>query len=303
MPRALTRPLAGMAAAPWQLFGLRVAERIGKGVRNPPRDALIAESTPAEARGRAFGFNQAMDHLGAAVGPLAAAAFLWFHPHALRQLFLWTLVPGLAVVALVWFGLRSPREPRTAAAPRGHGPWTLRPFGRGFRLYLVSLVVFTLGNSSDLFLLTRARELGVAEWLLPILWCAFGLAKGAGNAVTGRLVDRIGPRPMILAGWLVYAGVYFAFAFATRAWHVWALFFAYSVFYALTEPSEKALVANLAGKEDRGLAYGWYNAAIGIATLPASLLFGTLYDAFGAATAFGAGAGLALAAAGLLAIL
>ena len=184
-----------------------------------------------------------------------------------------------------------------------HGPWTLRPFGRSFRLYLVALVVFTLGNSSDLFLLARARELGVQRWLLPILWCAFGLAKGAGNMVTGRLVDRIGPRPMILAGWLFYAAVYFAFAFATAVWHVWALFFAYSIFYALTEPSEKTLVANLAGKENRGLAYGWYNAAVGAATLPASLLFGTLYDQFSAATAFGAGAGLALAAALLLALL
>jgi MFS family permease len=298
---ALTRPLAGVAAAAWHLFGLRVAERIGKGVRNPPRDALIAESTAPAGRGRAFGFNQAMDHLGAAIGPLAAAAFLWFYPNALRQLFLWTLVPGLTVVVLLVIGLRSPKGPASVAAPGGHGPWTVRPFGRSFRLYLVALVVFTLGNSSDLFLLTRARQLGVAVWLLPILWCTFGLAKGAGNMVTGRLVDRIGPRPMILAGWLFYAAVYFAFAFATAAWHVWALFFAYSIFYALTEPSEKTLVANLVGKENRGLAYGWYNAAIGIATLPASLLFGKLYDVFGAATAFGTGAGLALAAALLLA--
>ena len=305
------RPLAGIAVAPWHLLGLRVAERIGKGVRNPPRDALIAESAAADARGRAFGFNQAMDHLGAAVGPLLAAAFLWRYagnpsaPEAevLRKLFLWTLVPGLAVVALLVFGLRSPPRQPGPAVPAATGPWTLRPFGRSFRWYLVALVVFTLGNSSDLFLLTCARQLGVAVWLLPILWCLFGLAKGAGNAVTGRLVDRLGPRPMILAGWLVYAGVYFAFAFATRAWHVWALFLVYAIFYALTEPSEKTLVANLAGKEHRGLAYGWYNAAIGIATLPASLLFGKLYDVSGAAAAFGAGAALALAAACLLAIL
>jgi len=300
---ALMRPLAGVAAAAWQLFGLRLAEQIGKGVRNPPRDALIAESAAPDARGRAFGFHQAMDHVGSAIGPVAAAAFLWFYPHGLRTLFLWTLVPGLAVVVLLIFGLRSGEPSPRVAPPAEHGPWTLRPFGRSFRWYLLALVVFTLGNSSDLFLAMRARELGVARWLLPLLWCAFGLAKGAGNMVTGRLVDRIGPRPMIVGGWLFYAGVYLAFGFATRAWQVWALFFAYALYYALTEPSEKTLVANLAGKENRGLAYGWYNAAIGIATLPASLLFGRLYDVFGPATAFGAGAGLALAAACLLAAL
>ena len=307
---------------PWHLLGIQVTERLGKGVRNPPRDALIAESTAPEVRGRAFGFNQAMDHVGSAIGPLLAAAFLWFYPKALRELFLWTLVPGLAVVALLIFGLRSPKAngkgtvpfspttasprcPRKSGQPpaKEHGPWTLRPFDRKFRLYLIALVVFTLGNSSDLFLLARAQQLGMAVWLLPILWCAFGLAKGAGNMLTGRLVDRIGPRPMILAGWAVYAAVYFAFAFATAVWHVWALFFAYSIFYALTEPSEKTLVANLVGQQNRGLAYGWYNAAIGIATLPASLIFGRLYDVFGAATAFAPGPDWRLAAALLLALL
>jgi MFS family permease len=299
-----------------------MADRIGKGIRTPPRDALIADSTRPEIRGRAFGFHRGMDHLGAAIGPLLAAAFLWFWPGAMRELFLLTIVPGVLVVVLLLFGLREKRsEEKGTEVVFGSGDrktangsakttsvpvrtWTLRPFDRTFRLYLIALIVFTLGNSSDLFLLTRASELGVATWLLPILWCMFGLVKSGGNMFAGRVVDRVGPRPMILLGWLFYAGIYLAFGLATAAWHVWVLFVAYAIFYAMTEPAEKTLVANLVGPEHRGLAYGWYNCAIGIATLPASVMFGVLYESFGkngAIVAFGSGAGLALAAAILLA--
>jgi MFS family permease len=298
---ALARPLTGIVAFPWQLFGIRMADRIGKGVRTPPRDALIADSTPPEIHGRAFGFHRGMDHLGAAIGPLLAAAFLWCWPGQLRELFLLTLIPGVLVLVLLVVGLRMPQR---AAAAKGHFTWTLSPFDRSFRLYLVALIVFTLGNSSDLFLLTRASELGIATWALPILWCMFGVLKSGGNMFAGRAVDRVGPRPMILWGWVFYAGVYLAFGLATAAWHVWGLFAAYAIFYAMTEPAEKTLVANLVGAEHRGLAYGWYNCAVGIATLPASVLFGVLYQSFGrygALVAFGSGAGFALAAAILLA--
>jgi MFS family permease len=305
----LVRPLIGLIAAPWQLFAIRIADRTGKGVRTSPRDALIADSTAPEIRGRAFGFHRGMDHLGAAVGPLLAAAFLWFWRDApagvfetsVRQLFLWTAVPGVAVVVLLWFGLH---EPASTAPAKPRPTLTLRPFDRRFRLYLAALVVFTLANSSDAFLLLRAGDLGVAKWMLPILWSVFHVVKSGGNIVCGRLVDRVGPRPMILIGWVYYAGVYLAFALATVQWHAWALFIAYAIFYAVTEPAEKTLVANLVGAEHRGLAYGWYNCAIGIATLPASVLFGVLYQSFGAngaLVAFGSGAGLALLAAILLA--
>lgn len=299
---AIARPLCGVLWLPWQLFGVRIADRIGKGIRTSPRDAMIADSTEPAIRGRAFGFHRAMDHLGAAIGPMLAAAFLFFWPGALQQLFLWTLVPGVLVVALLIFGLREPAK-NEAQTPQQEKPqfvWTLRPFDHRFRLYLLSLVIFTLGNSSDAFLLVRAGELGVDTWLLPILWCVFHVAKSEGNLLGGRLVDRTGPRPMILAGWLYYAAVYLAFALATEAWEVWVLFIAYALFYAVTEPAEKTLVANLVGPENRGLAYGWFNCAIGIATLPASLVFGALYQTYGPLVAFGSGAGLALLAAALL---
>jgi MFS family permease len=294
---AVTRPLIGVVVAPWQLFALRVGDRIGKGVRTSPRDALIADSTGPAIRGRAFGFHRAMDHLGAALGPLLAAGFLLLWPGGLRMLFLLTVLPGLLVVALLVFGLR---ETPASEPPRERLRLTLQPFDRTFRLYLVALVVFTLGNSSDAFLLVRAGELGVPTALLPLLWCAFHVAKSTGNLLVGRAVDRFGPRPFLSLGWLVYAGAYLAFALATTAWQAWAFFPAYALFYGLTEPAEKALVADLAGGGGRGLAYGWYNFAVGVATLPASLVFGALYQVYGAPAAFGWGAALALLAVALL---
>jgi MFS family permease len=294
---AVARPLTGLIVAPWQLLLIRVGDRVGKGVRTSPRDALITDSTDPSIRGRAFGFHRAMDHLGAAIGPLLAAGFLWLWPDHLRTLFLVTLLPGLVLVGLLVIGLR---EAPATEPPRERVRLTLKPFDRNFRRYLLALVVFTLGNSSDAFLLVRAGELGVPAALLPALWCAFHVAKSSSNLFLGRAVDRFGPRPLLSLGWLVYAGTYLAFALATTAWEVWAFFLSYALFYGLTEPAEKTLVANLVGAERRGLAYGWYNLAIGGVTLPASLIVGALYDVFGAGVAFGWGAALALVAVALL---
>ncbi len=297
---AVARPLIALAVAPWHLLAARAADRVGKGLRTAPRDALIAELAAPSVRGRAFGFHRAMDHLGAAVGPLLAAGFLWAWPDGLRPLFLLTAVPGLAVVALLVVGLR---EPRSNVVEKSTATFTLTlaPFPRNFRLYLVALVVFTLGNASDAFLLVRAGELGVPTALLPLLWCAFHVIKSVGNLLAGRAVDRLGPRPLIFAGWLIYAAVYLAFALATAAWHAWALFLAYGLFFALTEPAEKTLVTRLTSGENKGLAFGWFNFAIGVAALPSSLLFGGIYERFGATAAFGWGAALSLLAGLLLA--
>jgi MFS family permease len=293
----LTRPLIGVVVAPWQLFAIRITDRLGKGVRTSPRDALIADSTASSIRGRAFGFHRAMDHLGAAIGPLLAAGFLWLWPDHLRTLFLLTLLPGLLVLGLLVFGLR---ETPAAAPPKEPVRLTLRPFDHNFRRFLVALVVFTLGNSTDAFLLVRAGELGVPTVMLPVLWCGFHVVKSVGNLLLGRAVDRFGPRPFVFVGWLVYAGVYVAFGLATTTWQAWALFLSYALFYGLTEPAEKTWVANLVGPARKGLAYGWYNFAIGVATLPASVIFGALYQWGGPLAAFGWGAALALLAVFLL---
>lgn len=293
----LSRPLIGIVTAPWQLLALRVGDRIGKGVRTSPRDALIADSTDASIRGRAFGFAQAMDHLGAVIGPLIAAGFLWLSPNDLRTLFLLTIVPGLLVVVMLAILLR---ETPATSPPKERIHLTLQPFDQNFRCYLLALFVFTLGSSSDAFLLVRASELGVPTASLPLLWCAFHIVKSSSNLMLGRAVDKFRPRPFILLGWFIYVMVYVAFGLATNAWEAWCLFLCYALFYGLTEPAEKTLVAILAGAERKGLAYGWYNCAIGIATLPASLIFGAVYQLVGPLVAFSFGAGMAFVGAILL---
>ncbi|HEY0514018.1 MAG TPA: MFS transporter [Thermoanaerobaculia bacterium] len=292
---SVVRPLIGLSRSPGQVLAIRVTDRVGKGIRTSPRDALIADSVAPAIRGRAFGFHNAADNLGAVVGPLLAFVFLRWEGLPLRTVFLLTAIPGaLAVLALI-FGVRE--VPRTAP-PKKEGDVDLKmPLGGRFWAYLVVLLLFTLGNSTDAFLLLRAGQLGVATSLIPILWALLNLVKSVSNTPGGILSDRIGRKPLIAAGWLVYAAVYFLFGRAGQAWHAWALFAAYGIYFGLTEGVEKALVADLVPQERRGAAFGWYNLAIGIGALPASLLFGALWDRWGSATAFNAGALLALAAA------
>lgn len=294
---ALVRPLSGMALAPWQLFAIRISDRIGKGVRTSPRDALIADSTTPSIRGRAFGFHQAMDHLGAAVGPILATLFLLRWPNQFRPLFLLTIIPGLAVVALLLFGLK---EVPANQPPPEKLKLSLKPFGWRFRLYLAALFVFTLGNSSDAFLLLRAKEQGIADASLPLLWCAFHIVKSVSNLLAGKASDWLGPRPVLIAGWALFAAIYLSFALVASAWQVWVIFLTYGFVYSLTEPASKAMVTTLEPSERKGLAFGWFNFAIGVAALPASLVCGWLYQNFGPLAAFGWGATLAAVATVLL---
>jgi len=257
----LTRPLMGLAATPWHVFGLRTIDRVGKGIRAAPRDAMIADTTSEQSRGRAFGFHRAMDHLGAALGALIAVAFLWWtsgkittagaqEEWQLRRLFMLSLIPGLPILLLVPLALR---ESKRVAITEPKAQVSVQPLDANFRRYLITLLLFTLGNASDSFLLVRAKELGVPMYALPILWIFFHLAKSGGNLLTGGWVNRLGARPLIWMEWLWYAVVYVAFGFANAAWQIWVLFMLYAIFYALTEPAEKALVATLVGPERKGL--------------------------------------------------
>lgn len=294
---AFARPLLAVVTMPWQVLAIRVGDRIGKGIRTSPRDAIIADSTPPAQRGWAFGFHRGMDHAGAATAPLLAMLFLYCFPGQLRWLFAITLVPGIVVLVCLKLGLQEVSPSAARSAPL---QLSLRPFDRNFRLYLATLLVFTLGNASELFLLVRAGELGVPQLWLPALWFVFHVTKSGGAMLFGRGADRWGAKRSILVGWLVFSLAYCGFAFAEVAWQIWGLFLLLALFAALTEPAERKLVSELAGPEHKGLAFGWFHFTLGVGTLPASTLFGWLYDSFGALTAFGWGATLALTAAGMM---
>jgi MFS family permease len=293
---SVIRPLIGLAQSAAQVLAIRLTDRVGKGIRGAPRDALIADSVDPSVRGRAFGFHRAADHAGAVVGPLLAFALLRWGGLDLRTLFLLTAIPGALAVAVLLFGVRE--VPRQVADRKAISPTDLSvPLGRRFWTFLGILLVFTLGNSTDAFLLLRAADLGVDASLLPILWAMLHVVKSAASTPGGALSDRVGRKPLLVAGWLVYAGVYFALGQASREWHAWALFAVYGVYFGLTEGVEKALVADLVPTERRGAAFGWYNLALGLGALPAALLFGALWDRWGAPSAFAFGAAMALVAA------
>jgi MFS family permease len=294
---SLTRPLMALATVPGHVLGIRFLDRIGKGIRTSPRDALIADSTPASIRGAAFGFHRAMDHLGAVVGPVLAFALLPAVGGSYRAIFWLSSLPAALCVLVL---AATVREVSAQGAPVRLPLLTLRPYDRRFKGFVLVATLFTLGNSSDAFLLLRARDAGVTEASIPLLWAALHVVKSTTSFGGGILSDRIGRRGTIAAGWLVYACVYAGFALAVSAWQIWGLFLVYGLYFGLTEGVEKALVADLVPAELRASAFGVYHTAIGTVALPASLLTGWLWQAYGAGLAFGAGAALAAGAAVLL---
>lgn len=294
---SVVRPFVAIAHSATQVLVVRVTDRVGKGVRTSARDALIAESVDPSVRGRAFGLHSAADNAGAVLGPLLAFAAITWWAADLRTVFWLAAIPGLLAVAVIIVAVKDVE--RTSAK---HDGLHLREhMGHRFWSVLGLIFLFTLGNSTDAFLLLRAKQLGVPVAMAPILWALLNLVKTASNVPGGALSDRVGRRPMLVAGWLYYAAIYLLFAAATTAWHAWALFGAYGIYFGLTEGSERALVADIVPAARRGAAYGWYNLAIGIGALPASLIFGVLWDRSGSHVAFTFGASLSiLAAVGLL---
>ncbi len=292
---SLARPLIAAATSPAAVLAIRFADRVGKGIRTSPRDALIADSTDPSSRGKAYGFHRAMDHAGALVGPLIATVLLAWFVKDLRTVFWLAAIPGLLAVVLIIVKVRE-----TARTRSSDGSF-LRIVPRGkLRRYLLVLFLFTLGNSSDAFLLLRAGELGVAPARIPLLWAFFHFVKMAGSTPFGALSDRIGRRGVIVVGWGIYALSYGGFALAETETACWLLFALYGLFYAMTEGAEKALLADIAPAQERGGAFGWYNFAVGAGALPASILFGVVWEKAGGEAAFGLGAVLAALAAVLL---
>ena len=296
---AVARPLVGLATSWAQVLAIRFADRVGKGIRTSPRDALIADMVPPEKRGRAFGLQRAMDNTGALIGPLIAAALLKFVFDDERPIFLLAAIPGLAAVAVLLFALREAPRPRRAEADTAKGPATASrggPLPRPYWIAIGIFALFTLASSTDAFLLLKARDSGIPVWQLPLLWGFFNGMKAAGGVPGGALADRLGRIWTIVAGWAVYALAYVGFAFAAAPPAIWLLFAFYAAFYALTEGAERALVADLVASDTRGRAFGIFHASVGLAALPASILFGVWWKAFGPRVAFLIGAAIAVLA-------
>ena len=292
----ITRPFIGMAQSASQVIALRLIDRTGKGIRGAPRDALLAGAVDASMRGRAFGFHRAADHLGAVIGPLIAWMLLqWVHLD-LRTVFVLSAIPGVLAVLTILIAVRDPAKATTSsvAISASHAAAVSEPMPRQFWAVLAVLLLFTLGNSTDAFLLLRAQQLGVPVAALPLLWAALHVVKSASSVPGGVLSDRVGRRTALLLGWGWFALIYAGFSVAVSAWQAWALFLAYGLYFGFVEGAEKALIADLAPASRRGTAFGWYNAAMGVAALPASLLMGAVWTARGPGPAFLIGAVLAL---------
>ncbi len=290
---ALAMPLL-LVARSWPVVLLyRFLDRLGKGVRTAPRDALIADSIGPEHRGIAFGLHRAADTGGAFVGLLLAMLVVWrtqlgqlaLSQEAFRTVVAWALIPATLAVVVVALGVREVTKPRAkeTAPPR----LTLHNLGRPFRRLLVVIVLFTLGNSTDAFLVLRAQRAGVSVIMVLAMIAGFNLVYSLLATPAGALSDKIDRRQVVIGGWLLYALVYLGFAWAGKPWHFWLLYGLYGVYYAMTEGVAKALVADFVPADRRGAAYGAYHAAVGLTVLPASVIAGVLWQGIGPWSGFG----------------
>jgi MFS family permease len=304
-----TRPLLAFAGSWTQVLALRLSDRVGKGIRSSPRDAMIADTVRVEERGIAFGFHRALDHTGAVIGPMIGYFVLFYFAADERALtapdftkiFLVASIPAVAAVLVAATFVRETYQ-RSASIESGSEPlrFSLRGFDSNFKRFLLILALFTLSNSSDFFLILRAQTTGVTPSHTLLLWAAFHIVKVLSSIFGGDLSDRLGRRRLIISGWILYAAVYAGFAFVSSEVSVWILFMIYGIYFGLSEGAEKALVADLVRPGQRGTAYGLYNLAFGITVLPASLLMGALWDWRGPQTAFLVSAVLGASAALLL---
>lgn len=299
---SLVRPLIALAQSWTHVFTVRLIDRVGKGIRGAPRDAMLATWATESTRGRVYGFHRGMDHTGAVLGPALATAFLVFYPGQYRALFALTIVPGAIAVALIPF-IRESGDPAAtplASVEKLPPASDAEPLPAELRGFFVVLAVFMLGSSTDAFLLLRLTDVAGTAKYIPLIWAALHVVKATTSMAGGIVSDRVGRRVVIAAGWLVYAVVYAGFAYATTLPALLAWFLVYGLYFGLTEGTEKALIADLAPARARGFAFGLYDAVSGLGALMASIIFGVLWTVFGAGTAFGVGAALATLATMLL---
>ena len=280
----LARPLIGISGSWFTVLTIRVTDRVGKGVRTAPRDALVSDAIDENNAGHAYGFTRALDHAGAVLGALAAAAIVYWGTPRLDVVIALSAIPGLMAVSLVVFGIKEPVRPVSIDAERAPLSWTrLSPISRR---YLAVIAFFTLGKIPETFLLLRGHELGMPVVELLLLWAAMHVVKATVSGQAGRQTDRIGRRPLILTGWMVYSITLFSLAFVTQPLMLWAWSLALGFYFGLTEGAERALVRDLAVPAERGTAFGWFHMLVGTAAIPAGLLLGGLWSVYGVKTAF-----------------
>ena len=309
---ALSKPFFYIASS-WELIGgVRWADRVGKGIRTSPRDALVADSVTPRTRGLAFGFNRALDKGGAFVGILIAALVVWLtqktsldlSKSTFQTVVLISLLPAILAVISIAVGTKDVEVKGVRSAPK----FSLRGMGKPFNVFLIIVSIFTLGNSADSFLVLRAQNLGVSVIGILIMLAIYNLVITVVATPAGSLSDRIGRRRLIIGGWLIYAAIYFGFAAASSAWQVYLLYIAYGLYFGLAFGTSNAMVADLVPENVRGTAYGTYNAVIGLLAFPASFIAGILWQGIGNFAGFGPsapflfGGSLALIAAILMAV-
>ncbi|MHC1739752.1 MAG: MFS transporter [Anaerolineaceae bacterium] len=288
---ALCKPFFYIASSWGLIAGVEWVDKIGKGIRTAPRDALVADSVTKETRGLAFGFRRAMDTAGAMVGIAIAALVVWLtQKNALeltkptfQKIILFSLLPAFLSVILLIFGAKDVAIKNKRELPH----FSIRAMGKPFAIFLVIVSIFTLGNSSDAFLVLRAQNVGISVLGILLMLVVFNLICALISTPAGRLSDRIGRRRLIIAGWIAYAIIYIGFALAHNGWQVWVLYVVYALYYGLAFGTYNALVADLVPENLRGTAYGTYNAVIGILAFPSSFIAGILWEGIGTWSGFG----------------
>lgn len=307
---AITKPFFYFANSWGAVAGVRWADRVGKGIRTAPRDALVADSVVPEVRGLAFGFQRAADTAGAVLGILISLGVVWAAQSAavalgastFRTVVLISIIPGFLAVLALAIGTKDVPVSGQREMPK----FAFRSLGKPFMIFMLIVGIFDLGNSSDAFLTLRAQERGMSVVGILAMLAVFNLVYALLSTPAGSLSDRLGRRKMIIGGWIVYAVIYLGFGLAQAAWHIVVLYILYGVYYALAYSTAKAMVADLVPASLRGTAYGTYNAVLGILDFPASLIAGILWQGMGAWQGFGPsapflfGSALALLAAGMM---
>ncbi|HKQ24943.1 MAG TPA: MFS transporter [Burkholderiales bacterium] len=295
----IARPLLAFSGSWASVLMLRGADRVGKGLRSAPRDALVDDASPADIKGYAFGFHRALDNSGAVGGSLVAAAILAWSGLPLAHVILLSAIPGFLAVVLIVLGVR---EPRTAprAKPRMLTPLRWGALSRGMRRYLLVLALFTFARASETFIILLGYQLGTGTVELLLLWAALNLAKALTSTAGGKLADTLGRGPLMLLSWTAFAACFLLFGKVTSSFALWTMTIVYGLFFGLGEGAEKALISDFAAPSEQGTAFGWYYLVLGLAAIPAGLLFGAMWHFQSAAMAFFLAAGIAAVAVLLL---